>query len=418
MSLLNLALAYVWHRRLVTAFTVLSVALGVGLILVVLNVRRELQRTFLEQGRTYDLIVGPSGSETALVLSALFHADRPRGNLSYRTYERLADQRGVVAAFPFGLGDRYRDAPIVGTTRAFLEQEAAPGERLFGLAQGRLFEKDLELVAGSAAAARLGLEPGQRFVGSHAGAGAFYEHREFPYTIVGILEPSGTAQDRALFTTLGSYWRIHAANANPQRSGAEAERAHAAGQATDENANREVTVVLLRTVKPLVLQLQQLIPRKFGVMAVRPGEVLTNVFTQVLGPIEKVLLLYGYAVAMVAAASILTTLYLATLARRHDLAVLRALGALPREVFGVVFAEAVILIVFGSGLGVLVSQAATLFLRSDLRTRFGLELSLFAFTPAEVYSLLIVAALGLVAATIPALQAYGSDITGRLGRFS
>ena len=294
MNLVSLALAYVRHRLLVTALTVSSIALGAALILVILGVRREVERAFLEQSQRYDLIVGAHGSETALVLNALFHADLPRGNIPLESYLGIKGQAGVIAAFPFNLGDRYRRSRIVGTTRDFLEQRSPTDSDLFPLAEGRLFERDFELVVGAEAARRYGLKVGDEIVGSHGmahrevddeeghvehgehehaheadehGHGedkhdeevhAADEHHEFPYEVVGVLAPTGSAHDRAMFATLDSYWKIH----------------EPAGASADQpEAPREVTVVLVRTSRPLLLQLQRLLPRKYSVMAVRPAEV-------------------------------------------------------------------------------------------------------------------------------------------------
>lgn len=406
MSIWNLALAYVWHRRLVTAFTVLSVALGSALVLVVLNVRRQVERTFFSQVQHVDLVVGASGSETALVLTALFHADQPRGNVALEIYEGIREQRGVLEAYPFNLGDRYRDARIVGATQSFFKQQE-DGKRRFDVAQGRLFEKDFELLVGAAAARRHRLRVGDTLVGAHGIAHPeeehddeheeeSLEHGEFPYTVVGILAPTGAAHDRAMFTTLESYWKIHAGK--------------------DAAGKREVTVVLLRVARSVLLQVKQLLPKKFPVMAVQPAEVLQRMFEQVLEPLEKVLLLYGYAIVAVAAGSILTTFYLATLVRQRDLAVLRALGATPIEIFNLVLIEAFILLVLGGGFGILIAQFAGSLSRSDLEGRFGIVISAFQFTPAELIALASVVAFGLLAAILPAWQAYRCDVASNLGR--
>lgn len=393
MSLFNLALAYVWQRKLVSCCTILSVALGLALMLVVLNVHRDLERNFLAQSARYELIAGASGSETALVLAGLFHADVPRGNISYRVCLDLEKQPDVLAVYPLCLGDRVGSAPVVGTTPAFLEQKSTgSGAGRYSFASGRIFQKDFEIVAGSDAARRLGLAIGQTVRSSHSHASA---HEEFPYTVVGILEPTGTPDDRALYTTMASYWKIHASTAPTAPGG-------------------EVTILLLRVAKPRVFELQSLLPRRFGIMAVRPAEVMQRVFEQVLSPIERLILVYGFAVAGVAAASILTTLYLATLLRQRDLAILRSLGALPREIFVVVLLEATVIVTIGAGLGVIVSQGMSVALRGPLEARYGLELGLFQFTPAEVAATGVVILLGILASIVPAAMAYRYDLASLL----
>jgi putative ABC transport system permease protein len=415
MSLLNLALAYLWRRRLASALTALSVALGVALVLVVISVRGEIERTFIAQGRGYDYVVGAPGSEAALVLSTLFHADAPRGNLPYETYERIRQRPGVTAAFPVALGDQARGARIVGVTREFLKQQRTDGSPLFPMATGRIMEKNFELVAGATAARRLGLKLGDEVIGAHAAAAGFVEHRGTPYVVVGVLAPTGTPHDRALFTTLESYWEIHAPAA-PGAKTAEELAAQERGNVPVPAGKREVTAILLRATRNALLPMRAQLAAEHGVMAVRPSEVLTGVLEQVLSPLERLLLLYGGAVIIVAAISIMTTLYLATLARRRDLGILRALGALPIEIFALVLLEGLALVTIGCGTGVLMSQLASWFARGELSGRFGLDFETFAFTPCQALAVLAVMALSVLGSLLPAVEAYRGDVARRLGR--
>lgn len=406
MSLLHLALAYVWRRRLVSLLIAGSIGLAAGLILVVMSLRGEIERALRRQAVGFDLVVGAPGSETALVLTALFHADQPRDNIAWSTYLQISRQPGVIAAYPLSLGDSYRGLRIVGTSESFFEQLANDGSPLFSLEKGNWFRDDLELVIGAEVARLHGLAIGAKVVGAHGLADAGEEHSEHPYTVVGILRPTGTPHDRALFTKVSTYWKIHGIDDDQIRAGA--------AETANNQSGLQVTAVLLRVQKSRLLALQQDLSRSFGVMAVRPAEVLQRLFVSLLDPLERLLLTYGYAVLAVAAGSLLTTLYLSTLVRRRDLAILRALGALPREVFTVVVLEASILLTFGCALGVVLSRAAAIMFRGELRTRFGVQLGVLQFTPSEAWGLAAVFAIGLLAALLPAWQAYRSDVASNL----
>ena len=159
MNLFHIAWNYLWRRRLATSLTVLSVALGVALISAVMTLRREAHRTFIEESQSYDVVVGAKGSPLRLTLSTIYYLDVPTGNVLLSDYERLKDSPHVAGAYPLGLGDNYRGFRIVGTIPEFFRQEqpqkkSAKRVPLFRLAQGRLFEKHMEIVAGSFVARR------------------------------------------------------------------------------------------------------------------------------------------------------------------------------------------------------------------------------------------------------------------------
>lgn len=403
MNLLQLALAYVVHRRMVSCLVILSIGLGSALMLVVVNARHELERGFFRHGGGYDLVVAVPGSETAAVLGSLFLADQPRGNIPFTTYLQVARQPGVLAAYPLCMGDQYQRAPVVGVGLEFFQQRV-PGsdERLYPVAAGRLFESDFELVAGASAAARLGLTLNERVTTVHGGIDSISRHDQQPYTVVGILAPTGTPYDRGLFATLGSYWRIHGI------PGLDGPKAPAPGL-----GGGDVTYLLLRVSKTKLLQLPEQL-RVLGVMTVRPAPVLQQLFHHLLSPLERLLLAYGGAVVLVASLSILTTLFLSTLLRRRDLALLRVLGARASEIFTLVLMEAMVLVTLGGTLGILLAQGAMALLWSFFQDRWGVETRFFHFTPAEVCTLLFVVILGMIAALLPAWHAYRRDLLADL----
>lgn len=396
MSLLSIAFAFAWHHRVATACTSIGIALATALVLLVLHLRRDVEEDILRQGGTADLVVGEPGSEAGLVLSSVLHVGTPRGTVPYRDFLDLLREPGVTHAFPFCIGDSVQGSPIVGTTTGFLEQVGAQDAPVFELAEGRHFENDFEMVVGSAVAKRLGLVVGDKLVTTHGLAGQ--RHEDCPYNVVGILAPTGTAHDRAIFTTLGSYWKAHKAPTEP------------------DPTQGDVSAILVQVQRPRLLQIQTSIQDKFGLMAVRPAEVLEQISDEILSPVERVLFAYGAALAIVAAGSILATLYLTTLVRRRDHAILRSLGASPREIFTIVLFEAMIQSVLGCGLGVILSRVALWILRSSLRSEYGLTTTLFDVHPAEALAIIAVLALGALAALYPAWRAYRSDVAANLRR--
>lgn len=398
MSLLSVALAFAWHHRVATLCTSMGVSLATALLLLVLHIRRDVEEDLFRQAGRAALVVGEAGSESGLVLSATLYSGAPRGTIPYRAFVEILREPGVTSAYPLCLGDTFRGYPVVGTTAGFLQRGPASNQPGVELSQGRLFESDFEIVAGATAAARLGLSLGDRVVTTHGAVGKAV-HSEFPYKVVGILASTGEARDRALFTTTGSYWKAHA------------------GQKGDEaGASGDVSAVLVDTVRPQVFTVQRAIADKLGLMAVRPSEVLQQLSDEILSPVERVLFAYGFALALVAGGTILTTLYLTTMVRARDHAILRSLGALPREIFAIVLGEAAVQLTLGCGMGVVLSRAVLWEIRGTLRSDYGLDTSLLDFHSSEGLAIAGIFVVGLFAALYPAVRAYRSDVATNLRR--
>src|SRR5690606_6960642 len=79
------------------------------------------------------------------------------------------------------------------------------------LARGRVFRAPFEAVVGSAAAQAAELDVGDRFVAVHGVAAGFEseEHEDHPFEVVGVLAPTGTPVDLAIFTPVESVWLAH-----------------------------------------------------------------------------------------------------------------------------------------------------------------------------------------------------------------
>ncbi len=399
MNLFQIAWNYVWRRRLTTSLTVFSVAVGVALISTVMTLRKEANRAFLEQSRSYDAIVGAKGSPLQLTLSTIYYLDVPTGNILYSDYEKLLADLRVESAYPLGLGDSYHGFRIVGTSASFFQQDRARGKKdqkepLFRVANGRLFERDMEIVAGSFVARSLGLALGDKVIATHGVVAAHGapEHAASPYTVVGILRPTRTANDRALFSSLRSVWKIH-------------------GHEENSHEEPEVTAALIRLKSAAHrFSFVESVNAGYNAMAAIPTMEIAKFAARVLLPSQKILLAIGYLVVLVAALSILVSLYLATAQRKRDLAIMRGLGASALEVFTMVLTESFTISGLGVIVGVVLGHVASSMLGRFLYLSTGIITNPLSFAASEVIACGVVFLVGLAAGVLPAWEAYRSEV--------
>src|SRR5262249_26792599 len=131
------------------------------------------------------------------------------------------------------------------------------------------------------------------------------------------------------------------------------------------------------------------------------GRVMAELFNK-MGWVNRILELVAYLVILVAAGTILASIYNTINERRREFAILRALGARKRIVFAAIIAEAAIIAALGALLGyavyfVILSGAAVL-----VRSQTGVVLDLFALHPALLATPAIMIGLGAIAGIAPA----------------
>ena len=401
MSLWHIAWSYLWNRKLTTGLTILSVALGVGLISAVLTLRDETQRRFEEEGQAFDVVIGSKGNPLQLVLSTVYFLDAPTGNIDMEVFESLKAHEDVVAAFPVGMGDSYQGFRIVGVTRDLMD--FAWGERKpYALSEGRYFDAPFEAVIGVNVAENTGLKPGDTFTGTHGfiSSPSAEAHEDHPYTVVGIMERSGSPNDRAIFCDLQSVWDAH------DHGDVDHDHEHAEG-----HEEKEITAALIKLASPaLRFEFKELVNRKYTAMAAIPIQEIQKLYEQLLGTAKLVLLAIGYLVVAISALSILIGLYMAILQRRRDLAIMRALGATRGEIFGAVIIEAFWVTLLGIIAGWFLGTSVCMALNHYLVAEIGFRVPPVSISADLVSAYSAVLLMGLFAGILPAWQAYRTNV--------
>ena len=234
-------------RLLASSVTVAMVAIAVALLLVLMSLREAASQAFRRGTGNIHLLVSADASPLVGVLNGLFYANAPANPIAWGKYEEIKNSFPWLWAIPTQLGDSFRGSPVMATTPEFLSNFEPVSGQPFQYASGKAFAEDFQVVAGSQAASEHGLSVGQKIVFSHGTGGSReggHQHADHPYEVVGILKPTGSAHDRALFTNLQSTWIIHAEdrreNAASAEHEAEAEEDHAGHDHAHEHEHEHV----------------------------------------------------------------------------------------------------------------------------------------------------------------------------------
>ncbi len=385
------------QHALSSVVTVFSIALAGGLLMSVWVVKEQSQEAFTAMDLGFDAVLGARGSKLQLVLNAVFHLDESPGNLEWADYLELQSNPGVAVAVPLATGDNYRGYRIVGvTSELFTEIEYAPGRRHRVVSPGRVFDPTLrEAVVGSFAAARLGLRLGDQFQPYHGLRFDESHIHEERYVVVGILEPSNTPADRVIWIPLQGVQLM-------------------GGHSPD--AADELSAVLVRLKTPLAGKPLEARYNREGsrlTFAWPIAQIMARFFDRIVW-FERVLAVVAYLVAAVAAGSILASIHNSMNERRRDIAILRALGAHRRTVFGAIVFEAMSLAALGMLLGFVVYAVILTAVAQIIRTQTGVVIEPMAWHAVMLWAPLGMIAISALAGVVPALKAYRTDVATHL----
>jgi len=293
------------------------------------------------------------------------------------------------------VGDAFRGFRYVATNSAYFA--AFPWRRkTFALAAGKFFADDppsepaYEAVLGAEAARSTGLQIGDRFYEGE-------EMAEYPLTVVGILRPTHSADDRAIFFSLPSYWGMNEV---------------ARGMAV-----KPLTAVLIRPKRMSDLpSLNRELNISADTQAVLPSAVLLTIFNM-MAVAENVLKMILAIVGIIVLLYVFVAMYSATMERRREIATMRALGARRATVFGIILAESAGLATVGGVVGLLAGHAIA-YLAGLVLGQSGLVTNPFLFNPFEPVVLVSVILLGTLAGLLPAVLAYRTEVAENLAPLS
>ncbi|PQO44511.1 ABC transporter permease [Blastopirellula marina] len=411
MSIWQIAWRSIRQRTLASSLTSFSMGLGVLLVTTVLLAHGLISKSFTDNSDLgYNMIAGAKGGKLQLVLNTTFYLSEPVENIPYTFYQQFltkaeqekelarmsSEERGELKdgtyakntefAIPVCLGDYYKSYRVVGTLPKFFESFKKPGgeELKYQFEEGRNFETwndehgYYEAVVGSVVARQTGLKLGDQIAASHGGDPNDV-HTESPFTVVGILEPSGTPNDRAVFINMEGFY-LMAGHAKVEED--EAVGAEIGGKKPLPIKQREITAVLIRTSDPFSpIIIKNRVNEGNTAQIVMPVMQITTLFDKIVGPIQTLLLVITMLVCVVSGISILVSIYNSMNDRKREIAVMRALGARRETVMGIVLSESIILSVGGGLLGWMGAHLL-LFLSSPyIESETGVRIGLFDLAP-------------------------------------
>jgi putative ABC transport system permease protein len=406
-ALFGIAWRSAWNRRFTLALTVLSIALSTFLLLGVERIRTEMRENFSSSVSGTDLIVGARTGSTQLLLYSVFRIGAATNNVQWKSVQALAAHPGVDWVVPLSLGDSHRGFAVLATTPEYFEHFHYGNRQALRMREGKPFSDLFDAVVGAEVADKLGYHVGQKITLAH-GSGELdvSDHADKPFTVVGVLERTGTPVDRTVHIGLPAMEAIHlewvgGAPMPGVKIPAEQVRKF---DLTPKNVTAALVGLKNRAA---VFSVQRWVSTYTGepLMAILPGVALDELWS-VIGIGENALLLMSALVALVSLAGLVSVVMASLNERRRELAVLRAVGASLRHVLALLALEGALVTLLGVAIGVVFAALGIALLSPWLQSQFGLTLRLSEPTLNEWILLASLIAAGWIASLLPGIRAY------------
>ena len=405
--LVFLARKSLWYRRTSIAIVLIGLTTALTLLLALHRLHHHAEHSFVRSVQGPDLIVGARAGDVQLLLATVFQIGGHPDTLSWKTYEDILARPEVNWAVPLVSGDSHRGYRLLGVAEGFYEHVRFGGEDTLSFSAGGRGTDVFDIVLGAAVAEELDYDLGQQIIVTH-GAGpiendqmvqdqdnSLYSHADRPFTVCGILRPTGTPIDRQLIVSLVGYEALHADWIDGQRPTYHALSMQQlrALQLLPERLNA-IYVGLNQPQQALGMQYWLRTYEPEPVSGVIPGVAMLQLW-RVVGSVENILSLFAWGTMAIALAGLVASMLAMVRERSPEMAILRAVGLPPDSLTLLVCAEALLVGCVAVVLAWICVALATAWGGSLIQQQFGVAIS--TFWPSN-YELAM--SLGMLAAVI------------------
>lgn len=202
MDSLYLAWRYLGYNKIKTFILVGCITIIAALPLALEILLNESEQQLALRAESSPLLIGAKGSALDLVMNSLYFADEVPETITMAATEQIMES-DLAAAIPLYIRFQARGFPIVGTTLDYFEF------RRLELSRGAMFVMYGQCVIGAEVAMKLNLNPGDTIVSSPETLFNIAGVYPLKMKITGVLAPSHSADDLAVFVDIPTAWVIH-----------------------------------------------------------------------------------------------------------------------------------------------------------------------------------------------------------------
>ena len=474
MNSLKLSWKNIKYRPWRSGLAVLLMASGLSIVIVLILTQGQIDEKFRNNLGDIDLVVGAKGSPLQLVLSSVYHIDNPTGNIHQDSCSFVSNHPFVASSIPICIGDNFNTYRIVGTSLDYIEMYGGK------LASGKYWEEPMQVVVGANVFEKFPnkLKLGSRITGGHGIGNDLLDehdhaHESSPYTVVGILEPTGKVLDNLVLCDYRSSWIVHAGHGEEasfdlktkeevenkvepdsltivQDTGEITQNVETVTEdSAEENevedhghdhhghdhhghnekplnvdsvltaipeSKKEITALLVKYKNQRgQLFIPNAVNRNSSLIAADPDIERDRMLKLVDSGIQTANLM-GYFVLIISAISVFIALYSSLKDRGYEIALVRVQGATRLKVFGMILSEGLLLSLLGYIFALLISHVGMWVVSEILENNYHYAFNAWVFSRMEGYLLVVAVVIGLISALIPALKAYGTDISSTLSK--
>ena len=429
----NLVIKSIVNRWLSCFLIILTLSSSISLFFIVTRIQDSVKTSFQNTVSGVDSVVSARGGDLQILLNTVFLIGQPSQTIKWETFKNIQSNEDVNFSIPITLGDSHRGYKVVGTNNEYFEKIKYSRKRSLIFEQGTGFSGVFDVVLGSAVAEKLDYSLGSSIAISHglSEAGVTHsfsdieddhaEHEEHDsehedhsdheitgFEVTGILTPTGTPIDNAVYIHITGYEAIHKGWIGNQKV-AKVSLKDILEADLEPKTISAVFVSLKNRTKLFQFQREINSYNPEALTAVMPGITLSRLW-KLTGNVDKAFKIITAFIILIALLGMMSMTIAGLNSRRREMAILRSVGASPGNIVGLLLSESVLISILSCIVGYLLMIFIFYFGKTYLENSYGIFLEGYSLKNYDIKIIVAIVITSLLATIIPAIQIYRNTL--------
>ncbi|OED44501.1 hypothetical protein ACH42_07300 [Endozoicomonas sp. (ex Bugula neritina AB1)] len=381
MVTLKIMIKSLGRRKGSTFISTLALALSVTLLLIISHLHDAVTHYARNVSSEADLIIGAPADPVHLMLNSLFRIGSPPPKIPDSVLDFVTSHPEVAQAIPVSLRESHRGHPVIGTDNHYLNtlQLSTQQQDLKQLT----FDSPTSVWIGARIAKERNYLPGDQMTIADGFSPSLKDEYQTPFTIQGILNPTGTPIDDDILAPLSGLKK-------------------ARGEHGVSTSGINFIVVKLHSRQAL-LALQNVLKQQSPApveVAIPSAEL--DKLNHYKNMINNVMLAMAFIIGMLSLLMVFFNLSANFAERKREMELFRMVGARPYQIANMTFIEPLIQIIIALAAGILMYKFGQGLISQSLpfMTMDSLHLAHYGW-------LLLIFTIGFILAGVPAWKVYG-----------
>ena len=447
------------NRWLSCLLIILTLAFSISLFFTVSRIQETVKSSFQNTVSGVDSVVAARGGNLQILLNSVFLIGEPSSTIKWDTYKDLTDNNKMKWAVPISLGDSHKGYRVIGTNNDYFKEIKYSSGKSIEFLTGNSFDDVFDVVLGSVVASKLNYDIGSSIIITHglSDAGevhtfhsekddnhakhedhddhtdhgdhddhakheehddhakheehddhAGHDHGDLGFKVTGILKPTGTPIDNAVYISLAGIEAMHTGWIGNQK---------VVDVSIEQIMERELQPKTISAIfislknRTQIFQFQRdvLNYKKEAISSVMPGVTLSRLW-MLTGNVDKAFKFITFLIIIIALLGMIAMTIAGLNSRRREMAILRSVGASPNNIVSLLLVESIIISLISCIVGYIIMIIIFTLGKDYLQNNYGIFIDGFSIKSYDLQIIIAIVCAALIATIVPSIQVYRNTL--------